>query len=174
LLCAAGIVIVKRPIISLLYGAEYLQGLPVIPILLVFWILNVIVWITGVYPLLIEKTFLPLLSIIPGLTINVALNYTLIPSYGIKGAASATMISYVFILSSVLYHNKREKMKIHTNTIITCMTPVVLLFSNYLLITALVVLVFVTIKSEYFLNKGEKALIVDRMGKFFRRSTIRK
>ena len=174
LFCGAGLVIFRRPLISLLYGSEYLEGVPVIPILLVFWILNVVVWVIGVYPLLIEKTYIPLVSIIPGLAINAALNYTLIPLYGIKGAANATMISYVFILSGILYHNKKEKMKINANTIVTCMTPAVLLLSNPLLITALVLILVLIVRSEYFLDKREKALLADKLGDYLKRTIVRK
>jgi len=174
LFCAAVLVIFKRPVISLLYGSEYLEGLPVIPILLVFWILNVVVWIIGVYPLLIEKTYLPLISIIPGLVINVALNYTLIPLYGMKGAAGATMISYVLILIALLYLNKREKMMIDVITVCICATPVVLLLNTMWLLVCLTLMSLLVFFSNYIFNEKEKLMLGRQFQNFYQRLKLRK
>ena len=51
--------------------------------------------------------------LIAGLFINVILNFVLIPSYGIEGAAIATLISMLFwnsLIVSVIY--KSDKIKI--------------------------------------------------------------
>ncbi len=171
---ASVILIFKRPVISLLYGSQYLEGLPVIPILLVFWIMNVVVWVAGMYPLLIEKTHLPLLSIIPGLVINIVLNYYFIPIYGIKGAASATMISYVFILITLFYLNKREHMIMNVKTICVCATPVILLLSNTWVIISLFLLCIIAVTGNHIFNKEEKLLLKQQFNSFFKRLKTRK
>jgi O-antigen/teichoic acid export membrane protein len=50
--------------------------------------------------------------LLTGLIVNIGLNFYLIPSYGISGAAIATLISFVFwnlIIILYIYHNDRVK-----------------------------------------------------------------
>jgi O-antigen/teichoic acid export membrane protein len=167
--CAVVLVIFKNQILSILYGSEYLEGAMVIPMLLMFWIFHVIVWIAGTYPLLIEKTYISLIATIPGLILNIGLNYILIPGYGIRGAAIATTTAYIFILIVLLLLNKRENMEINRKIIFICVIPTILLFHNLTLIFSFLLLLILTIKSNFIITKKEKNFFVQQAKRFIHR-----
>ncbi|MFH1754744.1 MAG: oligosaccharide flippase family protein, partial [Candidatus Latescibacterota bacterium] len=56
------ILLLKDPIIGLLYGGDYMRATPVIGLLLIFWLLNSIYLTVAGYAGLIEKTYIPLVG----------------------------------------------------------------------------------------------------------------
>ncbi|HEX2963137.1 MAG TPA: flippase [Ignavibacteriales bacterium] len=78
-----------------LIGAAYWSGANIIPIVLLGYLFNGIYvnFTAGIF--IEEKTkYLPYITGL-GALVNVGVNYTLIPHFGIMGAASATLASYV-------------------------------------------------------------------------------
>ena len=84
-------------IIVLLLGDQYAQGTQVLPYLLVFHTCTQLVWLIGVYPTLIEKTYVSTIGFALAIPVNFGLNQVLIPRLGMIGAALATMLSYVLL-----------------------------------------------------------------------------
>ena len=99
-------------------GEQFLSGLPIVPIILLAYLFNGLYmnFIAGLY--IEEKTqYFPLITGL-GAVVNVAVNFTLIPQFGIMGAAWATLASYVvmagglFIVSQKFYRINYEYKKI--------------------------------------------------------------
>ncbi|MCF6269639.1 MAG: polysaccharide biosynthesis C-terminal domain-containing protein [Melioribacteraceae bacterium] len=101
-----------------LLGREFLEGLSIVPIILLAYLFNGLYmnFTAGIY--IEEKTkYFPLVTI-AGAAVNVAVNFSLIPILGIMGAAWATLASYVvmagglFIVSQKFYKIDYEYSKI--------------------------------------------------------------
>ena len=75
-------------------GREYLSGLIIVPVILLGYLFNglYVIFTAGIY--IKEKSiYVPIMMII-GASVNVGINYWLIPSWGIMGAALATLAAY--------------------------------------------------------------------------------
>ena len=77
-----------------LFDPQYRSGIEIIPIVLIAYILSSLVTYYSVYPYVSGKSIHFLISDAIALIINLALNFILIPLYGIMGAAIATFFSY--------------------------------------------------------------------------------
>ncbi len=90
---AVGTTLLAGPIISLIYGEEFLSSVPALSILI--WA-EVFVFYSFVHyeiMIAVNKQRLYLLFVGTGAAVNVILNLILIPGYGIAGASIATLIS---------------------------------------------------------------------------------
>ena len=103
---AVPVSIFSSDIINLLFGSEFISAAPV---------LNIHIWagvavFLGVassqYLITENYTKLSFSRNFIGMIFNVALNYILIPKYGIIGAAYATLVSYTIATFSLLFINK--------------------------------------------------------------------
>ena len=86
-----------------LVGSQYWAGLQIVPIILLAYLINGMysVFSAGIY--IEEKSiYVPLLTG-AGALVNVALNFLLIPTLNITGAALATLASYVVIASGYYF-----------------------------------------------------------------------
>lgn len=101
-----------------LLGQKYWSGIPIVPIILLGYFFNglYVVFSAGIY--IEEKSiFAPIVTGL-GALVNVVVNYALIPSLNIIGAALATLASYVvmaagyFIVTQKYYHIHYEYGKI--------------------------------------------------------------
>lgn len=100
-------ILFRREIIFLLAPPSYYPVIEIVPYLLLGAIFNSLFFIPirGIYQE--NRTILLPLIIITGLLINIALNFLLIPSYNIFGAAYATIISSFIILSLTTYISQK-------------------------------------------------------------------
>lgn len=158
--CSILFVLLKRQIIFVLYGYKYLDTIPVINILLLFYLINTVWWIIGIYPTLIEKPYFIFVSAIGGLLINIYLNYKLIPIYGIIGAAAATAIAFSVIVIILFILNKWNKFYLEPKTIFVCLTPFILLLGQGIMTVSYIVLLLIIISTGLLLTKKEKKLLV--------------
>ena len=165
--CSVVIVLFKKQIILVLYGNNYIETLPIISMLLVFWLFNCIVWIIGMYPGLIEKTHLQMYAALPGLVLNIVLNYILIPAYGLIGAAIATSVSYGMILIILLLLLIKHKLIIDIRTVFICVSTLILLFDEIFMLTGFIILAFLFVLSDVIINKEEKQLLTQQIRKVF-------
>ncbi|GMR18012.1 MAG: flippase [Gammaproteobacteria bacterium] len=99
------ILIVAEQIIILVFGSEYRDAVEVLQIYIWSSVFVFLIIATGSYLLAENKTIFLLFRYTLGMVINVALNWLLIPVYGIEGSAFATLIAYLFAayLSGCLY-----------------------------------------------------------------------
>ena len=81
-------------LVKLLFGADYLEAIPVLRIHVLCFPGVCLGGLLGYWYILEEKSHLLAFASLVGLVINIIINYLLIPSYGAVGAAAATAISY--------------------------------------------------------------------------------
>lgn len=94
-----GLFILRKQIITLISGPEYLSGSSVIIILLFFPLLITISSIYMTHLLLQGRTKMVGLIYSLSAILNIVLNMVLIPSYGINGASFASLVSYIFMFA---------------------------------------------------------------------------
>ncbi len=101
-----------------LINREYWSGLSIVPIILFAYIFNGIYYIFSAGIFIEEKSiYVPFLTLI-GATVNIGVNFWLIPIWGINGAALATLASYLvmaigyFIVTQKFYKIDYEYKKI--------------------------------------------------------------
>ncbi len=102
-----GLPAISREVVFAVYGPEYFDAIPV------FWILSFLILrsAVGFWAVIFnakEKPEYPVRAIITGMTMNIVLNYLMIPAFGIVGAAVATLISNITVWSILAYLSKRE------------------------------------------------------------------
>jgi O-antigen/teichoic acid export membrane protein len=98
----------KLPFRGHLIGKSYWSGLEIVPIILFSYLLYGIYinLMAGIY---IEKKtkYLPVITGAAALT-NIAANFILIPSYELMGAAIATLLSYIIMMSGIYYFSQKS------------------------------------------------------------------
>jgi O-antigen/teichoic acid export membrane protein len=95
-----------------LIGPQYVQGLSVVPVLLLAYVFCGVYmnFLVGIYAK--EKTvYIPLITF-AGAALNVGVNYWAIPRFGIMGAALATLLSYA-VMALLLYPVSMRLQRIH-------------------------------------------------------------
>lgn len=98
----AATVLFGRELIAVLASAKYADAERVLPIVVAASFLQASAHIPNKGLFLKEKTaYLPLLVVIPA-AVNIGLNFLLIPSYGMMGAAWATLIAYALMIVMTL------------------------------------------------------------------------
>lgn len=163
-----------------LLGRQYLSGLPIIPIILLGYLFNGLYmnFTAGIY--IEEKTkYFPIVTI-AGATINVIVNFTLIPILGIMGAAWATLASYIvmavglFVISQKFYRIDYEYFKILKIFVIIAITALVYYFYIEMMNIGIKTLVFLMFVFGLFGLKVIKKDEIIRTLKSFRRKKLKK
>jgi len=84
-----------RPIVLLLYGDQYIEAVPSLSLVVWYTSFSYFGSINNVYMVAEDKTKWVQLSTLVGALLNVVLNFMLIPSMGIIGAALASLITQI-------------------------------------------------------------------------------
>jgi O-antigen/teichoic acid export membrane protein len=100
---AAVLILAAHPLLSRLYGSEYAEGASAMRILAFAQLVIVAGGPLGTVLDMSGFERINLLSMAAAVAVNVVLNLTLIPHYGITGAAAATLISVVFARCMLWY-----------------------------------------------------------------------
>lgn len=158
---AVTMLLFKKQIISILYGTPYLEGLPLMGVLAVFWLFNSIFWTIKGYGGLVEKTYIPFIGIAAGLLLNVVFNYILIPRYGIMGAGIATMAAFGINLMIIFVLNKKEGMKVELKTMLVCLLPFILLLNAAVAAVVFLIICAAAIRTELIISREEKKLLYE-------------
>ena len=103
-----------KPVFNLLFEGDYTGGAVVFPYLFLSPLVLMLFQVLGNQLIIIKKTYLITISLSVGALLNIALNYGLIPKYGIKGSAFATLLSYIVSLIIIVIICLRYKM-LHIN-----------------------------------------------------------
>jgi O-antigen/teichoic acid export membrane protein len=105
---AIGLFLVAEPAITLVFGQEYLGAVPVVQVFSIFVLIQAVSYVTGSgLDYLGKATARAILKGIVAIG-NVFLNILLIPTMGIVGAATATVITYAVYVSGNVYLMNRE------------------------------------------------------------------
>jgi stage V sporulation protein B len=98
-LCA-GTILFSTPIISLLFGSDYIPGSDALKILAAGMLFFTIYTVSASVSQGVGKPYLPMIMLVIGTTMDLILSIILVPLYGINGAALATTITALFIMLS--------------------------------------------------------------------------
>ncbi len=159
-----------------LLGADFIGGLSIVPIILLAYLFNGLYmnFTAGIY--IEEKTkYFPLVTI-SGAVVNVAVNFTLIPTFGIMGAAWATLASYIvmagglFIVSQRFYKIDYEYSKILKIFFIVGITATIYYFYNDVMNLGIKALVFMAFVVGLFVLRVIKKDELIRTMKSFRKN----
>jgi len=89
-------------VFELFFTGDYVKGVDVFPFLFLSPLILMLFQIAGNQLLIVKKSYFSTLCLLLGLIANLLLNYFLIPFFGIKGAALATLLGYSFSTISML------------------------------------------------------------------------
>ncbi len=103
-----GISLAGKPIIQLMATREFLPAASVIPILLLVEITNGLIQVFAVGIHKAGKSYISSMIIWTGAVLNIGLNFLLIPRYKIFGAALATLVTYMVMISAYFYFSNKE------------------------------------------------------------------
>jgi O-antigen/teichoic acid export membrane protein len=163
------LVLLGRLVILLLLGREYLPGADVLPFLVVFYLFNMSVWLFGVYPSLIERTYVSAIGLVCALPANVVLNLVLIPHLGIVGAGLATMASYILMWCIVVGICRAFGMPVGRRLVVVSLLPLVLLLPKIAATAAVVLVIYICIRTPWILSDDERQRVFTQLGGFIRR-----
>jgi len=151
---SAGIFLLADRIILLIYGAEFVPATIALQILSLYLPLRVISHVTGWTLASINRESLRTLSAGIALSLNVCLNFILIPIFGIAGASTATVISQILLFMLYLYfvakHFHRLSLyRIALKPCVSCLAMVIFLLifagANLFILIALSAVIYFTI-----------------------------
>lgn len=148
ILCAV-LIILTRPIASLLYAKDFYEAWQYVPFLLISFLLNFAAGLIG--PMLSAKMDSKTMakSAIGGIIVNVILNYVLIKAIGIQGVTIATAVSSfcIFIIRQI---SVREILFFKNNIafymsviLLTALAGAELILQNYLIESAILLLIII-------------------------------
>lgn len=133
------------------FNGDYVRGSEVFPYLFLSPLILMLFQTAGNQLLVIKKSYLSTLCLVGGLVINLILNYIMIPMFGIKGAALATLMGYAAsVVFMILLTYKRKLLIISPKFISTCsivffITIYIFKYSKstiYLSISSIIILLF--------------------------------
>jgi O-antigen/teichoic acid export membrane protein len=107
---AGGLVLffVSKPVLVILFGAEYVLSVPVLQILSMSFFLSFVLFIAGSVCMVIDRQKFYAAVIAVSVLINIVLNYLFIKSMGMSGAAVSTVIAQLFQIVVILFFLKRR------------------------------------------------------------------
>jgi len=126
---SAGIFLFADRFILLIYGAEFTPAAIALQILSLYLPLRVISNVTGWTLASINREPLRTLSAGTALSLNVCLNFVLIPIFGIAGAGAATVISQTLLFTLYFYFvNKHlHRLSLHNIAVKPCISCLVMI-----------------------------------------------
>ncbi len=107
---AGGLVLfaVSKPVLVVLFGAEYSLSVPVLQILSASFFLSFVLFSVGSICVAIDRQKFYAAVIAASVIINIVLNYLFVKSMGISGAAVATIIAQLFQIVVIFFFLKRR------------------------------------------------------------------
>lgn len=134
-----------------LFNPIYKTGLIILPYVVIGYIFNSLASFYSLYPFTVNKSYHFLISDGLGIISNLALNFILIPIYGLLGAGIATSISFI-IAAGYLYFISKDKIEIaypKKEIVIIFLGGMIILFLgmifNYLWIQVISVILFLLV-----------------------------
>ena len=102
-----GYFVILKEVFTLFIGPEYILGYNIVGIVLMGIVFNSTADIISATIILKEKTSNSFLITGISVVVNIVLNFLFIPSYGIYGAAIATMVSYIIQLVIIFTYSQK-------------------------------------------------------------------
>ena len=139
---------------------RYEEGLQVLPMTMVYCIWFGLTCVAQNYLWVVEKGKWIALSVGLGLSINLALNWLLIPTMGVQGAVIATATSNGLLLATIYTFNRFAGCKMEASIWYCSAIPLILLLPPYLALGIAVAIALAGWKSSSIFGEDEKAEIV--------------
>jgi len=170
-----GYFVVLKEVYQLIIDARYIMGYNIIAIVLFGVVLWMITDILGTTVIMKEKTGKMFLFTFVSVTLNIGLNFILIPKYGMYGAAVATLLSYVlqfiiiFIYTQKLLFITYDYKFIFKSCFISLCFFIFILFISYLNINIIlrlslkiiIFILFILVSYKYLELKGSIRVFLD-------------
>ncbi len=173
------VTLLARPIVNLIFGADFSGSVIALQILIWATALSYIGVVQGATFVTANKQMLNLKLVIIGVILNVILNLILIPKYTYLGASIATVVTRIFVVVSGLFFLSRCGYKV--NILGICVPPFLGLFTtgvaalilinmgvNILIISTVFIVIYTVIVYIAGIKQDDKDLI----GKIFNLSKI--
>lgn len=110
--CASGLMMIMKVFLKYYVGAEYYEAWRYTPVLIMGFVFSTLGSFVATSYTVHKDSFGFFVSGTVGAVINIVLNFLLIPSYGVMGAAIATAISY-FVVFVCRVQNTRKYLKLY-------------------------------------------------------------
>jgi O-antigen/teichoic acid export membrane protein len=108
LFVAALVTVNAHPLITLAASSKYSAGTVIVPWVMLGMALESYVTIAAAGLMIQKRTGSILVFVSIATVLNIALNYLLIPLYGLSGAAAATLLAFAFLMVAAILAGKRE------------------------------------------------------------------
>ena len=160
-------------IFNTILEGRYDEGLSVLPMTMVYCIWFGLTSVAQNYLWVIEKGKWIALSVGVGLAVNLGLNWLLIPSMGVHGAAIATATSNGFLLAMIYTFNRFAGCKMDASIWFCSAIPLILLMPVYVAMVVATVIALVGWKSQTIFGDDEKVEIVNLGAKALQKIGLR-
>ena len=132
-IAASGLILFTKFITYIMVSSQFYPSWQYVPFLIMATSFSCLVSFSGSIYMVEKKSVLLLITTLAGALINIVLNFSLIPIYGVNGAAFATFVSYavVFIIRAV---NTRAYNPVQWGTPKLILNTAILLVQSLLLI----------------------------------------
>ncbi len=141
-------------IFNLFFIGDYVNGSIVFPYLFLSPLILMLFQTAGNQLLVVKKSYLITICLSLGLLVNLLLNYLLIPIYGIKGAAFATLLGYIGPTLIMIYTTYYIKLlNINTRFILACLLTFIIIsylfYANNIHYSILIIAIFIYLGIYY-------------------------
>lgn len=104
----AGLSLFAKEVVQLLVPSSYTAGYTIIAPLALGYVIYGLYQIVGIGLILTKKTHLMTVSILLGSCLSIVLNFLLIPSQGMIGAASASLVAYIATIILIYSYGQKH------------------------------------------------------------------
>ncbi len=143
---------------------RYNDGLRVLPLTLVYCIWFCLFVVSQDYLWVAEKGKWAAFSIFVGLVVNIVLNMLLIPHMGLTGAVVATTLGNAINLVMIFSFNHLFGCRANSGIILCAIAPLILLTNSWVSVFAIVLIAFLTWKTNLFFTDSEKTAVAETVG----------
>jgi len=169
-LVGVGIQICAPYIFETILEGRYDEGLSVLNLTMVYCIWFGLTSVAQNYLWVVEKGKWIALSMGGCLAVNLFLNATLIPHYGVSGAVFATATSNAMLLAMIYAFNKLEGCSVGWSVVGCSIVPMVLLLPVYASIALALVIAIAAWKTAFIFHEEEKSeiakMVLSKLRKF--------
>ena len=169
LLGAIAILALAGPLFSIVLAGKYAGGLEVLP-----WTLTYCVWFSlalmvEVYLWTAERPGMACLVFFIGLTVNIVLNYLLVPVWGLYGAVVATAAGNAAALLLAIVFSWRAGLKFDGAVALIAVLPATLLLGVVPAACVWIVAAAIAWKTNWFFDGQQKHIIYETVGGYVNR-----
>ena len=158
---AAAVLACAPLLFNVVLQGKYNAGLAVAPWTIVACLLYALFTVLETYLWCAERTRCVAVPLAIGLVVNAALNFLLVPRYGLQGAVVATAISTCLCLALLLLVSAMRGLGLDRGVVILCFAPVTLAGGAASAFAAIGVIALGTLGGGMFFNKHERLLIAN-------------